>query len=90
MRFSKNRHHAGMLAHASYPDAATFTFGEPLIPLIYGPRDVGIRGIEMAQKTLEDIPGVGPAISEKLREAGYRVDVLAPVSHMAENLIEFE
>lgn len=25
----------------------------------------------MATKTLEDIPGVGPAISEKLREAGY-------------------
>ena len=25
----------------------------------------------MAAKTLEDIPGVGPAIAEKLREAGY-------------------
>ncbi len=25
----------------------------------------------MSEKTLEDIPGVGPAISEKLREAGY-------------------
>ena len=25
----------------------------------------------MAEKTLEDIPGVGPAIAEKLREAGY-------------------
>jgi len=30
----------------------------------------------MAAKSLEDIPGVGPAISEKLREAGYK-DVLA-------------
>ncbi|MCL2143045.1 MAG: DNA repair and recombination protein RadA [Methanomassiliicoccaceae archaeon] len=30
----------------------------------------------MATKSLEDIPGVGPAISEKLREAGYN-DVLA-------------
>ena len=30
----------------------------------------------MATKSLEDIPGVGPAISEKLREAGYK-DVLA-------------
>ena len=27
--------------------------------------------IEMVTKTLEDIPGVGPAIAEKLREAGY-------------------
>ena len=26
---------------------------------------------EMAEKTLEDIPGVGPAIADKLREAGY-------------------
>jgi DNA repair protein RadA len=30
----------------------------------------------MAKKTLEDIPGVGPAISEKLREAGY-TDLMA-------------
>jgi len=30
----------------------------------------------MAAKKLEDIPGVGPAISEKLREAGYN-DILA-------------
>jgi len=30
----------------------------------------------MAAKSLEDIPGVGPAISEKLREAGYN-DILA-------------
>ncbi|MCL1904725.1 MAG: DNA repair and recombination protein RadA [Methanomassiliicoccaceae archaeon] len=30
----------------------------------------------MAQKSLEDIPGVGPAISEKLREAGYN-EILA-------------
>jgi len=29
-----------------------------------------------AKKSLEDIPGVGPAISEKLREAGYK-DILA-------------
>ncbi len=36
----------------------------------------------MAKSTLEDIPGVGPAISEKLREAGYKdimsVAVAAP------------
>lgn len=30
----------------------------------------------MAAKSLEEIPGVGPAISEKLREAGYK-DILA-------------
>lgn len=30
----------------------------------------------MAEKTLEDIPGVGPAIAEKLREAGY-TDLMA-------------
>ncbi len=30
----------------------------------------------VAEKTLEDIPGVGPAIAEKLREAGYN-DLLA-------------
>lgn len=37
---------------------------------------------KMAKSTLEDIPGVGPAISEKLREAGYKdimsVAVAAP------------
>lgn len=36
----------------------------------------------MAEKTLEDIPGVGPAIAEKLREAGYsdmmKIAVAAP------------
>ena len=30
-----------------------------------------MRVKEMAEKTLEDIPGVGPAIADKLREAGY-------------------
>jgi len=33
-------------------------------------------GEKMAAKSLEEIPGVGPAISEKLREAGYN-DILA-------------
>ena len=33
-------------------------------------------GEKMAAKSLEDIPGVGPAISDKLREAGYN-DLLA-------------
>lgn len=44
-----------------------------------------------------EIAGIGIVIAKafqpglkKLREAGYRVDVLASVSHMAENLIEFE
>ena len=41
--------------------------------------------------------GVGAVIAkafqpgmQKLREAGYRVEALAPVKRMAENLIEFE
>jgi DNA repair protein RadA len=46
-----------------------------LIVLIY--RNRRLRdGEKMAAKSLEDIPGVGPAISEKLREAGYN-DLLA-------------
>ena len=43
-----------------------------------------------------EIAGIGIVIAKafqpglrKLRDAGYRVEVLAPVSHMAENLIEF-
>ena len=44
-----------------------------------------------------DVVGLGTVIAKafqpgmrKLREAGYRVEALAPVSRMAENLIEFE
>ena len=43
-----------------------------------------------------EVAGIGIVIAKafqpglkKLREAGYRVEVLAPVSHMAENRIEF-
>ena len=43
-----------------------------------------------------EIAGIGIVIAKafqpglkKLRDAGYRVEVLAPVSHMAENCIEF-
>ena len=52
-----------------------------------------IRLVEEAGGT---VAGIGAVIAkafqpgmQKLREAGYRVDALAPVSHMAENLIEF-
>lgn len=38
----------------------------------------------MTEKTLEDIPGVGPAIAEKLRESGYNelmaIAVAAPAT----------
>ena len=44
-----------------------------------------------------EVVGLGPVISKafqpgmrKLRDAGYRVEALAPVSRMAENVIEFE
>jgi len=44
-----------------------------------------------------EVVGLGAVIAKafqpgmsKLREAGYRVEALAPVSHMAENVIEFE
>lgn len=54
----------------------------------------GIRLLEEAGAT---VVGVGAVIAkafqpglQKLRDAGYRVDALAPVAHMAENVIEFE
>ena len=47
----------------------------PLVAVIYSFRFVR-DGEKMAAKSLEEIPGVGPAISEKLREAGYK-DILA-------------
>ena len=54
----------------------------------------GIRLLEMAGA---EVAGVGAVIAkafqpgmQKLREAGYRVEALAPVKRMAENLIEFE
>lgn len=54
----------------------------------------GIRLLEEAGAT---VVGVGAVIAKafqpglkKLRDAGYRVDALAPVIRMAENVIEFE
>ncbi|MGE4274828.1 MAG: DNA repair and recombination protein RadA [Candidatus Methanomethylophilaceae archaeon] len=41
----------------------------------------------MAQSSLEELPGVGPAIAEKLREAGY-TDVLAIAVASPKNLAE--
>ena len=56
--------------------------GYPPIPLKYQIRVMRIEVIRMAEKTLEDIPGVGPAIADKLRESGYNdvmtVAVAAP------------
>lgn len=54
----------------------------------------GIRLLEQAGAT---VAGVGAVIAKafqpgmrRLREAGYRVEALAPIARMAENLIEFE
>ena len=47
------------------------TFGALWIAVKYFRENIRERGNSMATKTLEDIPGVGPAIAEKLREAGY-------------------
>ena len=57
--------------HPERESALSGIFGDPWIRVKYHRRNHRRRGISMAQKTLEDIPGVGPAIAEKLREAGY-------------------
>ena len=52
---------------------------------------------QLLEKAGATVAGVGAVIAKafqpglgKLREAGYTVEVLAPVSRMAENVIEFE
>ena len=52
---------------------------------------------DLIEKAGATVAGVGAVIAKafqpglgKLREAGYTVEVLAPVSRMAENVIEFE
>ena len=53
------------------------TFGDLPLLTLYTPVSVCNVGVKnMGEKTLEDIPGVGPAIAEKLREAGY-TDIMA-------------
>ena len=59
--------------------------------------EAAVGGIGRLEKAGAEVAGVGAVIAkafqpgmQKLREAGYRVEALAPVSRMAENLIEFE
>ena len=59
--------------------------------------EAAFGGIRLLEKAGAEVAGVGAVIAKafqpgmrKLREAGYRVEALAPVSRMAENLIEFE
>ena len=59
--------------------------------------EAAFGGIRLLEKAGATVAGVGAVIAKafqpglgKLREAGYTVEVLAPVSRMAENVIEFE
>lgn len=59
--------------------------------------EAAFGGIRLIEKAGARVAGVGAVIAKafqpglgRLREAGYRVEALAPVSRMAENLIEFE
>ena len=59
--------------------------------------EAAFGGIRLLEKAGATVAGVGAVIAKafqpglgKLREAGYRVEALAPVSRMAENVIEFE
>ena len=59
--------------------------------------EAAFGGIRLLEKAGAAVVGVGTVIAKafqpgisKLREAGYRVEALAPVSRMAENVIEFE
>ena len=59
--------------------------------------EAAFGGIRLLEKAGATVAGVGAVIAkafqpgmQKLRDAGYRVDALAPVSRMAENVIEFE
>jgi len=59
--------------------------------------EAAFGGIRLIERAGAEVVGVGAVIAKafqpglkKLRDAGYRVEALAPVSRMAENLIEFE
>ena len=59
--------------------------------------EAAFGGIALLEKAGAKVGGVGAVIAKafqpgmrKLRDAGYRVEALAPVSHMAEGVIEFE
>ena len=59
--------------------------------------EAAFGGIALLEKAGATVAGVGAVIAKafqpglrKLRDAGYRVEALAPVSRMAEGVIEFE
>lgn len=59
--------------------------------------EAAFGGIRLLEKAGAEVAGVGAVIAkafqpgmQKLREAGYRVEALASIKRMAENLIEFE
>lgn len=59
--------------------------------------EAAFGAIRIVEQAGAEVVGIGAVIAkafqpgmQKLREAGYRVEALAPVSHMAENVIEFE
>ncbi len=58
--------------------------------------EAAFGAIRLVEEAGGKVAGIGAVIAkafqpgmQKLREAGYRVDALAPVSHMAADLIEF-
>ena len=59
--------------------------------------EAAFGGIALLEKAGAKVAGVGAVIAkafqpgmQRLRDAGYRVEALAPVKHMAEGVIEFE
>lgn len=59
--------------------------------------EAAFGGIRLMEQAGAQVCGIGAVIAKafqpgmkKLRDAGYRVEALAPVAHMAENIIEFE
>lgn len=59
--------------------------------------EAAFGAIRLVEQAGAQVVGVGTVIAksfqpgmQKLRDAGYRVEALAPVSRMAENVIEFE
>ncbi|MBQ6372993.1 MAG: xanthine phosphoribosyltransferase [Clostridia bacterium] len=59
--------------------------------------EAAFGGIALLEKAGAEVAGVGAVIAkafqpgmQKLRDAGYRVEALAPVSRMADGLIEFD
>ena len=59
--------------------------------------EAAFGAIRIVEQAGAEVVGVGAVIAkafqpgmQKLRDAGYRVEALAPVSRMAENVIEFE